>query len=160
MVLGEPAFIAYGPLNPDNMDSLLIVAPWKGKRWSRACPVSIRSQYRYEVTRLYCDAMKKVCDAAPAWLRQLNSREFEYFPLKLAGHLYIGAAGRWVEYHTAHFRSHWLFILSQVPNAGSQRLAVAAAFTVHRLTSSVRSIEARNASASVSQPESTRIPAF
>lgn len=63
-VLGQPAFIAYGLLNPDNLDSLLIIAPAKGESWGRPCPVSIRFAYRYDVTRLYCGAAHGVCDAA------------------------------------------------------------------------------------------------
>lgn len=225
-VLGQPAFIAYGSLNPDNLDFLAVIAPWKGKNWGRACPVSIRFAYRYEVTRLYCGASQEACDAArkvapevrrryhawdvsgidafndyggmpakflfggapsaqgqalvsrarrigipgdltpgddasPAWLRHLSPYASVYFPLTLDGHVYVGAAARSANNRrTAYLRHHWLFILFQAPHAGSQRLVALAAFTVHRVTSGVRSITARNESASASDVQSTRIPIF
>ena len=226
MVLGEPAFIAYGSLNPDNMDSLLIIAPWKGKKWGRTCPVSIRFQYRYDVTRLYCGASQEVCDAArkvapevwrrynvwdvsgidafndyggaapkfqfhgapnaqgqalviraqrigiptdltpgndasPAWLQHLSPYGSVYFPLRLDGILYVGTAARSANNpRTAYLTHHWLLILFQAPNARSQRLIPLAAFTVHRVTSGVRSIEARNESAPANETQSPRIPNF
>lgn len=73
-VLGQPAFIAYGSLDPDNMDSLLIVAPWTGKTWGRPCPVSIRFRYRYEVTPLYCGAAKDLCNAASGVAPEVKRR--------------------------------------------------------------------------------------
>ena len=63
-VLGVPAFVAYGSLNPDNQDALLIIAPWKGTAWGRACPVSIRFTYGYDVTQLLCSASAQLCAAA------------------------------------------------------------------------------------------------
>ncbi|MGH8169547.1 MAG: hypothetical protein ACRETJ_03305, partial [Steroidobacteraceae bacterium] len=223
-VLGQPAFIAYGSLDPSNMDSLLVIAPWDGKRWGRACPVSIRFRYRYDLTRLYCGAFEAVCDAARkvaakvkrrydtwatssaalfndlgrsaprfqfggppsargqalvararlvgtrprkfapgsdagrAWLRQLVPNSTEYFPLTLDGNLYAGAAS--LSRRTKFTRPDWLFIVFQPPSAGSRRLVPLAAFKVHRVTSGVRSITARNESASANEMQSTKIPIF
>jgi hypothetical protein len=223
MVLGEPAFIAYGSLNPDNMDSLLIIAPWKGNAWGRACPVSIRFTYRYEVTQLYCGAPERVCAAAhkvaaevrrryhawdvsdneafndyghtgpkfrfrgapsahgralvalarklgiprhlapahrarAAWLQRIRPYAAVYFPLKLNGTLYVGAATRTSNRYPAYLWHHWVFIVFTPPNARTHRLTSLAAFTVHRITSGVRSIEARNESAPANETQSTRIP--
>lgn len=217
--------IAYGPLNPDNMDALLIVTPWKDNNWGRPCPVSIRFRYRYDVTRLYCGACEKVCNAArkiapavkgrfhawsvsatdafndygglppkfqfgdapgvkskalvararrigiskrlrrgsnrqPAWLRHASLHEFAYFPSELGGQLYVGAAGRWGVYPANRLEDHWLFIVFRAPNVRTDRLVVLSAFTVHRLTSAVRSITARNESASASAIQSATIPRF
>lgn len=62
--------------------------------------------------------------------------------------------------HSGVVEHHWVFILFQAPNASSQRLVPLAAFTVHRVTDGVRSIEARNDSAPANDTESTRIPVF
>lgn len=96
----------------------------------------------------------------PAWLKHANPHDFEYFPLELGGHLYVGAAGRWGIYPANRLDGHWLFMVFQAPNAGSHRLVPLAAFTVHRVTSGVRSITATNESASASETQSTSIPIF
>jgi hypothetical protein len=63
-VLGEPSFIAYGSLNPDNNGSLLNIMPWTGTYWGQACHVSIRLMHKYPVRLLYCGSDRAVCDAA------------------------------------------------------------------------------------------------
>jgi hypothetical protein len=73
-VLGQPAFITYGSLAPGSLDSLLIVAPWAGKDWGSACPVSIRFRYRYDVTPLYCRASQEICAAARTVAPQVKRR--------------------------------------------------------------------------------------
>jgi len=64
MVLGQPAYIEYGSLDPTNLDSVVVIAPWTGKDWGPPCPVSIRFSYGYDVTLLYCGPAKAVCNAA------------------------------------------------------------------------------------------------
>ena len=205
-VLGQPAFIEYGSLDRSNMDSLLVVTPWKGKDWGRSCPVSIRFKYRYDVTMLYCGATKKICDSArrlapevkrrhdvylarfdeaftdglplpkfqfrgpftaddqalvaraqriglpkrltpgtgapPAWLRNLSPGASEYFPLPVDGQRYLGVVDS-AEYP----RRSWVFVVFQTPLASSDRLDPLGAFTVQRVTSGVKSIDARDESA-------------
>ncbi|HJS92326.1 MAG TPA: hypothetical protein VJ738_20340 [Steroidobacteraceae bacterium] len=217
-VLGQPAYIEYGSLNPNNMDSVVVIAPWEGKNWGRPCPVSISFTYRYDVTLLDCGATKELCDAArrvapevkrrydaylvsfneaftngvpfpkfrfrgplsagdraivararrigipksvapgtgapPAWLRNLNPGAAEYFPLPLDGKLYLGAADSKVYPSTGW--PGWVFFVFETPTASGQRLIPLAAFTVNRVTSGVRSIEAKNNSTPAS--DSARIP--
>lgn len=224
-VLGVPAFMAYGSLNPDNQDALLIIAPWRGTAWGRACPLSIRFTYRYLVTPLYCSASAPLCAAARkvapdvkrrfhawsvsdidafndyggagpkfrygpapdaqeralvararqlgfpkrlvlgrhihhAWLQHLRPFGTVYFPLKLAGAVYVGTATRTAWRNPPYRHEHWLFIVFRSPDAGSHRLVPLAAFTVRRITGGVRSIEARNESVSVNQRNSTSLPAL
>ena len=96
----------------------------------------------------------------PAWLRQASPRAFEYFPLELAGHLYVAAAGRWGIYPANRLANHWLFIVFHAPSVSTRRLVVLTAFTAHRVTSGVRAIDARNESVAASGPDSTSIPSF
>lgn len=63
-VLGQPAYIEYGSLDPNNMDALVAIASWEGRNWGQPCPVSIRFTYGYEVTQLYCGTGHRVCNAA------------------------------------------------------------------------------------------------
>jgi hypothetical protein len=217
-VLGQPAYIEYGSLNPNNRDSVVVIARWQGKSWGRPCPVSISFTYRYDVTLLYCGATKKLCDAArrvapevkrvyaaylvsfneaftngvpfpkfhfrgplsvedralvaraqriglpkrvtpgtgvpPAWLRNLNPGAAEYFPLPVNGKLYLGVADRKV--YPSRGWPGWVFFVFQKPSASGQRLIPLAAFTVNRVTSGVRSIEAKNDGGPAN--DSARIP--
>ena len=220
MVLGQPAFIEYGSLDPNDRDALVAIAPWDGKNWGRPCPLSIRFTYRYEVTQLYCAAAEGVCDAAgriapevkrrfhaysvsfiqafnsgvplpkfqfrgalskkdqmlvalarqigmpkhivpvsdarPAWLRHFHPFGSEYFPLTLQGTRYVGLATATANPHTAYLRHHWVFILFEAPNSSSPRLVTLAIFAVHRETSGVKSVQARDEFALPN--DSVRIP--
>ena len=77
-VLGRPAYIEYGSLDPDNMDALIAIAPWEGKNWGRPCPVSIRFTYGYDVTQLYCGAADRVCNAAGKVAAEVKRRYHAY----------------------------------------------------------------------------------
>jgi hypothetical protein len=78
MVLGQPAYIEYGSLNPNNMDALVAIAPWEGKNWGRPCPVSIRFTYGYDVRQLYCGAANRVCNAADKVAAEVKRRYHAY----------------------------------------------------------------------------------
>lgn len=219
-ILGQPAYMEYGSLDPNGMDALIAIAPWDGKDWGPPCPVSIRFTYRYDVTQLYCGAADRVCNAAgkvaaevkrryhaysvsfiqafnsgvalpkfqfqgalsgqdrtlvararqigiprqivpaggadPAWLHHFHPYGSEYFPLTLDGTRYVGVATRSASSRTAYLRHHWAFILFQAPTSGSRRLLALAAFTVHRGTSGVKSIQAADEFAVPN--DSVRIP--
>ena len=80
----------------------------------------------------------------PPWLQHLGPYGSEYFPLLIEGKLYVGVATRSSRHRrTAYLRHHWLFIVFQAPAANSGRLRALAAFTVHRVTTGVKSIQAR-----------------
>ena len=96
----------------------------------------------------------------PAWLQHLSPYATKYFPLKLAGTVYVGTATRTAWRYPPYVHHHWLFIVFRAPDAGSHRLVSLAAFTVRRITGGVRSIEARNESVRLHQRNSTSLPAF
>ena len=79
--------------------------------------------------------------ARPAWLRHLNSSTAVYFPLRLDGRLYVGAADSRPYQWPGTF-----FFVFRAPNASARQLVPLAAYTVHRMTSGIKSIQARNQS--------------
>ncbi|MGC8519559.1 MAG: hypothetical protein ACP5P4_13725 [Steroidobacteraceae bacterium] len=92
-VLGVPAFVAYGSLNPDNSDVLMIMAPWTGTAFARACPLSLRFAYRYEVTPLYCEAAAPVCAAARQVAPQVKRRYHDWIVSDLEAFNDYGGTG-------------------------------------------------------------------
>jgi hypothetical protein len=91
IVLGEPAFIAYGSLNPDDNGSLLNIMPWKGTYWGQACHVSIRLMHRYPARLLYCGSDRAVCDAARRVAPAIERRYETYSAEQLADFNEIGS---------------------------------------------------------------------
>ncbi|MGH9624167.1 MAG: tetratricopeptide repeat protein [Bryobacteraceae bacterium] len=64
MVLGRPAYIESGPLNPADTGTVMHIAPWQGGRWGEPCQLAIRFAYRYPVTLRYCGPDRALCSAA------------------------------------------------------------------------------------------------
>ena len=81
--------------------------------------------------------------ARPAWLRHLNPYDAVYFPLRLDGRLYVGAADQRPYQWPGTF-----FFVFGAPSARTQQLVPLAAYTVHRTASGIKSIQARNESSS------------
>ncbi len=85
--------------------------------------------------------------APPVWLRHLNPADVEYFPLRVDGKEYVGAAD---------YRAYpwpWpnpVFLVFRAPRASARRLVPLAAFAAHSLASGIKSIQARNESPSSS----------
>ena len=79
----------------------------------------------------------------PGWLRHLNPYDAVYFPLRLDGSLYVGAADRRPYQWPGTF-----FFVFGAPSASTQRLEPLAAYTVHRMASGIKSVQARNESTS------------
>ena len=83
----------------------------------------------------------------PVWLRHMNPADAEYFPLQLDGKMYLGAA----DYRTYPWSGPSpVFFVFRAPRDGARSLAPVAALTAQRLTSGVKSIQARNQSPSSS----------
>ena len=89
-VLGEPSFITYGSLNPDNNDSLLNIMPWKGTYWGQACHVTIQLMRRYPVRLRYCGSDRAVCGAARKVAPAVERRYERYSAEQLADFNEIG----------------------------------------------------------------------
>jgi len=81
--------------------------------------------------------------APPLWLRHLNPADAEYFPLRVDGKVYLGAA----DYKTYPWPGPSpVFFVFRAPRASARRLVPLAAFAAQRVTSTVKSIQARNES--------------
>ncbi len=87
-------------------------------------------------------------EGSAAWARHFSPSAAEFFPLRLEGALYLGAAVRSQRPSTAPPRRRRLFVLFDAPRASSPRLEPLAAFTVHRTLSAVTSIGASEQTAS------------
>lgn len=79
--------------------------------------------------------------APPVWLRHLNPADVEYFPLRVGGNVYVGAA----DYRPYSWPGpNPVFFVFRAPRASTRQLVLLAAFTARSLTSGIKSIQARN----------------
>lgn len=85
--------------------------------------------------------------APPVWLRHLNPVDAEYFPLRVDGKMYVGAAD--IKVIPSSGPSPLVFVF-RAPRRSARRLIPLAVLAAQRVTSGVKSIQARNESPSSS----------